>query len=125
MAVSLSWALLEGCAAAAELVLVVVVVVVPLVFGTALGPESVVVVGWGALEGGFRIRARGPVGGARSCVGREGGGRDRGCCLDDRGGVRVRVRVEACSLRGERERERRDGCSSAASKRSALFSTYS
>ena len=69
--------------------------------------------GGGALDGGFLVKARGPVGGARSLVGFEGGLRDRNG-LEDRGGVRVRVRPDVCSLRGERERERRDGTSSVA-----------
>lgn len=84
--------------------------VVPLVL--ALGLEEVSVAG-GGLDGGCLVEARGPVGGARSLAGFEGGLRDRGG-LEDRGGVRVRVRAEVWSLRGERERERRDGGSSAA-----------
>ena len=72
---------------------------------------SVLLLG-GCLDDGFLVKARGPVGGARSEAGFEGGLRDRGT-LEDRGGVRVRVRAEVCSLRGERDRERRDGGSSA------------
>lgn len=78
----------------------------------AVGLEEVSAVGGAGLAGGFLVEARGPVGGARSPAGFEGGLRERGG-LEDRGGVRVRVRAEVWSLRGERERERRDGGSSA------------
>ena len=85
--------------------------------GLEVGLEAVSALGGagGGLEDGFLVEARGPVGGARSVTGFEGGLRDRGR-LVDRGGVRVRVRVEVWSLRGERERERerRDGGSSVA-----------
>ena len=84
-------------------------------FTLVVGLEEVSVVVEGGLDGGFLVEARGPVGGARSLAGFEGGLRDRGG-LEDGGGVRVRVRVraEVLSLRGERERERRDEGSSAA-----------
>ncbi len=81
----------------------------PLVLVAGLGEESAV--GRGGLDGGILVEARGPVGGARSVAGFEGGLRDRGG-FEDGGGVRVRVRLEVWSLRGERER--RDGGSSAA-----------
>ena len=80
----------------------------PLVLEAGSGEESAV--GRGGLDGGFLAEARGPVGGARSVAGFEGGLRDRSG-LEGGGGVRVRVRVEAWSFRGERDR--RDGGSSA------------
>ena len=86
--------------------------VVPLVLVRGLEAVSALL-GGGGLDDGFLVEARGPVGGARSLAGFEGGLRDRGG-LVDRGGVRVRVRAEVCSRRGERERERRDGGSSVA-----------
>ena len=85
--------------------------VVPLTLAVGLESLSVLLLG-GCLDDEFLVKARGPVGGARSEAGLEGGLRDRGT-LEDRGGVRVRVRAEVCSLRGERDRERRDGGSSA------------
>ena len=42
----------------------------------AAGLEEVSAAGGGALDGGFLVKARGPVGGARSLVGFEGGLRD-------------------------------------------------
>lgn len=81
----------------------------PLILVADLGEESVA--GRGGLDGAVLVEARGPVGGARSAASFEGGLRDRGG-LEGRGGVRVRVRVEVWSFRGERER--RDGASSAA-----------
>lgn len=81
--------------------------IVPLVLVEDLGNGSAVE--RGGLDGGGLVVARGPVGGARSLTAFEGGLRDR-ADLDDRGGVRVRVRVEVWSFRGERER--RDGGSS-------------
>lgn len=83
--------------------------VVPLALVEVLGNGSAVE--RGGLDGGGLVVARGPVGGARSLTAFEGGLRDR-AGLDDRGGVRVRVRVEVWSFRGERER--RDGGSSTA-----------
>ena len=81
----------------------------PLGFEEGLGNESAA--GRGGLDAGGLVVARGPVGGARSLAGFEAGLRER-AGLDERGGVRVRVRVEVGSFRGERER--RDGGSSAA-----------
>jgi len=71
-------------------------------------------------EGGGLVKPRGPVRGApaRSRSGADFGGGLRDLVpLDDRGGVRVRVRVGAWSLREEAERlrgrsGRRDGGSS-------------
>lgn len=85
--------------------------VAPLTLAVGLEDVSVLLRG-GLDDDGFLVKARGPVGGARSEADFEGGLRDRGS-LVDRGGVRVRVRAEVCSLRGERDRERRDGGSSA------------
>ena len=87
----------------------------------AVGLEDVsVLLGGGLDDDALLAKARGPVGGARSEAGFEGGLRDRGF-LVDRGGVRVRVRVEVCSLRGERDRDRRDGGSSATLVNSAYI----
>lgn len=80
----------------------------PFILVAGLGEESAA--GRGGLDGGGLVEARGPVGGARSLAGFEGGLRDRGG-LEGRGGVRVRARVEVWSFRGERER--RDAGSSA------------
>ena len=85
--------------------------VVPLTLAVCLEDVSVLLLR-GGLADGFLVKARGPVGGARSEADFGGGLRDRGS-LEDRGGVRVRVRAEVWSLRGERDRERRDGGSSA------------
>ena len=77
-------------------------------------------VGFEGLVGAGLVALRGPVGGAegrgRSVVGFEGGLGER-VRLDVRGGVRVRVRVDVWSFRGEAERlrgrsGRRDGGSS-------------
>ena len=74
--------------------------VVPLVWPLGFGEEFLA--GGGAFEGGALVE-RGPVGGARS-VGVFERGLRGGMGLEARDGVRVRVRVEVWSCRGERER---------------------
>lgn len=72
-------------------------------------------VGGGDFEGGRAFcEERGPVGGAVGRVGCFGGGLMDLGGLEERGGVRVRVRVEVGSLRGEADRllMRLDGGSS-------------
>lgn len=81
---------------------------VPLAWPLGFGDE--VLAGGGAFEGGGLVE-RGPVGGARS-VGVPGRGLRDEKSVGARGGVRVLVRVEVWSFRGERER--RDTGSSAA-----------
>ena len=64
-------------------------------------------VGGGEFEGGGAFcEERGPVGGAVGRVGCFGGGLMDLGGLEERGGVRVRVRVEVRSLRGEADRLR-------------------
>lgn len=82
--------------------------VVPLAWPLGFGDE--VLAGGGAFMGAALVE-RGPVGGARS-VGVFERGLRGGMGLEARGGVRVRVRVEVWSCRGERER--RDAGSSVA-----------
>ena len=63
--------------------------------------------GGGEFEGGGAFcEERGPVGGAVGRVGCLGGGLMDLAGLEERGGVRVRVRVEVGSLRGEADRLR-------------------
>lgn len=89
---------------------------VPFVGAEAWGGE----VGAG---GGAFVKERGPVGGAVGRAGCLGGGLVDFGGLEERGGVRVRVRVDVGSLRGEadRLRGRLDGGSSGCSISSSFY----